>query len=56
MRLLATRFFKNGRNILQSYWKRDIHSNIAEEKQIRLRVQKLPLISFVNEQVVYENV
>lgn len=44
VRLLTTRLIKHGRYLLQSYWKRDIHSNILEQKQTRQRT-RLPTLA-----------
>ncbi|XP_005180031.1 serine/threonine-protein kinase Pink1, mitochondrial-like [Musca domestica] len=42
VRLLTSRLFKHGRFLLQSYWKRDIHTNILEQNQQRTRQQRIP--------------
>ncbi|XP_013107959.2 serine/threonine-protein kinase Pink1, mitochondrial [Stomoxys calcitrans] len=42
VRLLTSRLFKHGRFLLQSYWKRDIHTNILEQNQNRTRQQRIP--------------
>lgn len=44
VRLLTTRLIKHGRFLLQNYWKRDIHSNILEQKQTRQRT-RLPTLA-----------
>ncbi|XP_061393060.1 serine/threonine-protein kinase Pink1, mitochondrial isoform X2 [Musca vetustissima] len=45
VRLLTSRLFKHGRFLLQSYWKRDIHTNILEQNQQRTRQQRVPPIA-----------
>lgn len=45
VRLLTSRLFKHGRFLLQTYWKRDIHTNILEQNQNRTRQQRLPQVA-----------
>lgn len=46
VRLLTTRLVKHGRYLLQTYWKRDIHTNILEQNQTRnTRQQRLPSVA-----------
>ncbi|XP_075158897.1 PTEN-induced putative kinase 1 [Haematobia irritans] len=45
VRLLTSRLFKHGRYLLQSYWKRDIHTNILEQNQNRTRPQRIPPVT-----------
>ncbi|KNC23317.1 hypothetical protein FF38_02069 [Lucilia cuprina] len=46
VRLLTTRLVKHGRFLLQTYWKRDIHTNILEQNQTRnTRQQRLPSVA-----------
>lgn len=47
VRLLTTRLVKHGRFLLQTYWKRDIHTNILEQNQTTrtTRQQRLPSVA-----------
>lgn len=46
VRLLTTRLVKHGRFLLQTYWKRDIHTNILEQNQTKnTRQQRLPSVA-----------
>lgn len=46
VRLLTTRLVKHGRFLLQTYWKRDIHTNILEQNQTKnTRQQRLPTVA-----------
>lgn len=48
VRLLTTRLVKHGRYLLQTYWKRDIHTNILEQNQTRTtRLQRLPTVAAI---------
>ncbi|KAM7349586.1 PTEN-induced putative kinase 1 [Cochliomyia hominivorax] len=46
VRLLTSRLVKHGRFLLQTYWKRDIHTNILEQNQTKnTRQQRLPTVA-----------
>uniref|UniRef100_A0A1B0BGK4 non-specific serine/threonine protein kinase n=1 Tax=Glossina palpalis gambiensis TaxID=67801 RepID=A0A1B0BGK4_9MUSC len=55
VRLLTTRLIKHGRYLLQSYWKRDIHSNILEQKQTRQRTRLPTLAAQVGQKAAAKN-
>ncbi|KAH8397480.1 hypothetical protein KR222_007727 [Zaprionus bogoriensis] len=48
VRLLTVRLVKHGRYVLRSYWKRDIHSNILEQNQLKTRSKRGFPLSSVN--------